>query len=107
MLHMKKALLLLVIAALFAAGIISPAVSAAGIADGKDVPNKGYVLLGETDLNFTANFSDGGTYKWMWNEGIGNGMFSIDPPGDVGIPDSIQLGLYYQSDASGTYRGGN
>ena len=104
---MKKALLLLVIAALFAAGIISPAVSAAGIADGKDVPNKGYVLLGETGLNFTANFSDGGTYQWMRYDDTGNGKFSINPPGDVDIPDNIQLGNYYQSDASGTNQGGN
>ena len=105
---MKKALLLLVIAAIFVAGIISPAVSAAGIADGKDVPKHGYVLLGETGLNFTANFSDGGTYKWMWWDGTGNGMFSIDPPGNVGIPDNIKPGNYYQSeDASGTILGGN
>ena len=100
---MKKVLLLLVIAALFAAGIVSPAVSAADTADGKDVPEKGYVLLGETGLNFTTNFSDGGTYTWMMTGTGGSERFTIATPGSVDIPSNIDTGNYYQADASGTW----
>ena len=57
----KKIIFVLIIAALFAAGIVSPAVSAAGTADGKDVLiEKGeYVLIGEKGLNF-SKFAEGG-----------------------------------------------
>lgn len=105
----NKALLLLVIAALFAAGIVSPAVSAADPADGKEVPNKGYVLLGETGLNFTASFSGGGTYKWMWHDDSGvDGRIDIQNPGNVDIFETNALGRYVQSqDTTGTNVGGN
>lgn len=57
---MKKALLLLLIAALFAAGIVSPAVSAADIVHGKDVHD--YVLIGEKGLDFREFVQDGSTF---------------------------------------------
>ncbi|MBO5431759.1 hypothetical protein J5991_06935, partial [Methanocorpusculum sp.] len=56
---MKKALLILIIAALFAAGIVSPAVSAADIVHGKDVHD--YVRIGEKGLNFSEFALDGST----------------------------------------------
>ena len=88
---MKKALLLLVIAALFAAGIVSPAVSAAGTADGKDIQNGDYVLIGEEGLNFTA-FAQGGYTHMAWYDG-GNpsyqDSFSISPYNSVTIPNTL------------------
>ena len=54
----KTELLLLVIAAVFAACLFCPAVSADAITPGD------YVLLGEKDLDFTA-FSNGGEYDGM------------------------------------------
>jgi len=95
--RMKKALLLLLIAALFAAGIVSPAVSAAGTADGIDVLiDKGeYVLIGEIGLNF-SNFAEGG-YEWMVADGSGNIKFGIESI-IVDIPPNLVTGLsYYQA----------
>jgi len=100
---MKKVLLLLVIAVLFAAGIVSPAVSAAGTADGKEVPDKGYVLLGETGLNFTTNFSEGGVYTWMEFGETADKKFSISNPGNVDIPNYIGTGPYYQAKSPGNW----
>ena len=93
---MKKALLLLIIAALFAAGIVSPAVSAAGTADGKDVliENGDYVLTGERGLNFTK-FAEGG-YKWMVNKaGDADKVFNIINSNSVNI--DVSPGKYVQS----------
>ena len=58
--RMKKAVLLLIIAALFAAGIVSPAVSAADIVHGKDVHD--YVLIGEEGLDFSEFVQDGSNF---------------------------------------------
>ena len=93
---MKKVLLLLVIAALFAAGIVSPAVSAAGTADGKDIQSGDYVLIGEKGLNFTA-FTDVG-YEWMVANNVGNTQFNIQSGTNIDIPANIATGLnYYQA----------
>lgn len=92
---MKKAVLLLVITALFAAGIVSPAVSAAGTADGKEIQNGDYVLIGETGLNF-SKFAEG-SYKWMVADGSGNIKFGIESI-IVDIPTNLVTGLsYYQA----------
>ena len=99
---MKKVLLLLVIAALFAAGIVSPAVSAADTVDGKDVPDKGYVLLGETGLNFSA-FSNGGMYTWMAYGNLADEKFPIANPENVNVPNFIQAGPYYQATDAGVW----
>ena len=96
---MKKALLLLVIAALFAAGIVSPAVSAAGTADGKEIQSGDYVLIGEKGLNFTA-FTDGG-YTWMVANNVGNTQFNIVGGTNIEIPANIATGLnYYQASST-------
>jgi len=58
--RLKKALLLLLIAALFAAGIVSPAVSAADIVHGIDVHD--YVLIGEEGLDFSEFVQDGSNF---------------------------------------------
>ena len=93
--RMKKAVLLLVITALFAAGIVSPAVSAAGTADGKEIQNGDYVLIGETGLNF-SKFAEG-SYKWMVADGSGNIKFGIESI-IVDIPTNLVTGLsYYQA----------
>ena len=55
----NKTLLILIIAALFAAGIVSPAVSAADIVHGKDVHD--YVRIGEKGLDFSEFALDGST----------------------------------------------
>ena len=87
----NKTLLILIIAALFAAGIVSPAVSAAGTADGKDIQNGDYVLIGEEGLNFTA-FAQGGYTHMAWYDG-GNpsyqDSFSISPYNSVTIPNTL------------------
>ena len=91
----KIHLVLLVIAALFAAGIVSPAVSAAGTADGKEIQSGDYVLIGENGLNF-SKFAEGG-YKWMVaRSSSGNVDFSIDSYSNVLIPSNIQTGLTYR-----------
>ena len=99
---MKKTLLLLVIAALFAAGIISPAVSAAGTADGKDVPIGGYVILGEDGLDFTA-FTNSGNYDVMVYVGEGadwQNRFSIQNPTSVDIDQNLKEGWYYPANST-------
>ena len=92
---MKKIVLLLVIAAFMVAGIFSPAVSAAGTADGKEILDKNYVLLGESGLNFSS-FSLGGTYSrmiYMSSIGIPIGQFDISD--SVNIPADLSEGRYY------------
>ena len=87
----KITLVLLIIAALFAAGIVSPAVSAADTVDGKEIQNGYYVLLGEKELNFTA-FAVGGYTDMAWYDG-GNPSyqesFSISNPNSVEIPTTL------------------
>ena len=93
----RKIIFILIIAALFAAGIVSPAVSAAGTADGIDVLiEKGeYVLIGEKGLNF-SKFAEVG-YKWMVADGSGNIKFGIESI-IVDIPTNLVTGLsYYQA----------
>ena len=100
---MKKALLLLVIAALFAAGIVSPAVSAAGTADGIDVliEDGEYVLIGEKGLNF-SKFAEGG-YTWMVNT-VGTAD-TIFPIGTSITVNGVEDGKYIQSTSSTTIDG--
>ena len=95
----KIHLVLFVIAALFAAGIVSPAVSAAGTADGKEIQSGDYVLIGEKGLNFTA-FTDGG-YTWMVANNVGNTQFNIVSGTNIEIPANIATGLnYYQASST-------
>ena len=95
----KIHLVLFVIAALFAAGIVSPAVSAAGTADGKEIQSGDYVLIGEKGLNFTA-FTDVG-YTWMVANNVGNTQFYIQSGTNIDIPANIATGLnYYQASST-------
>ena len=85
----NKNIVLLVIAAILVAGIISPAVSAAGTADGKDIQNEDYVLVGEEGLNFTA-FAVGGYTHMAWYDGSEPSFqesFDIGP--SVNIPTTL------------------
>ena len=87
----KTTFVLLIIAALFAAGIVSPAVSAAGTADGKEIQSGDCVLIGETGLNFTA-FAQGGYTHMAWYDGENPSFqesFSINTPNSVTIPDTL------------------
>ena len=58
----KRIFIVLIIAALFAAGIISPAVSAAGTADGKEIRDGDFVRIGEENLDFSSFADLGATY---------------------------------------------
>ena len=98
----KKIIFVLVIAALFAAGIVSPAVSAAGTADGKEIQNGDYVIIGETGLNF-SKFAEGG-YTWMVARAeTGNVDFNIASYSNVDIPNNIETGLTYRQATSPDY----
>lgn len=99
----KTTFVLLVIAALFAAGIVSPAVSAAGTADGIDVLIKDgdYVLIGESGLNF-SKFAEGG-YTWMVNT-VGTAD-TIFPIGTSITVNGVEDGKYIQSTSSTTIDG--
>ena len=57
----KTTFVLLIIAALFAAGIVSPAVSAAGTADGKEIQDV-FVRVGEENVDFSSFAALGATY---------------------------------------------
>ena len=95
----KIHLVLFVIAALFAAGIVSPAVSAAGTADGKEIQSGDYVLIGEKGLNFTAFTNEG--YTWMVANNVGNTQFTIAGGTNIEIPANIATGLnYYQASST-------
>ena len=95
----KIHLVLFVIAALFAAGIVSPAVSAAGTADGKEIQSGDYVLIGEKGLNFTAFTNEG--YTWMVANNVGNTQFTIAGGTNIEIPPNIATGLnYYQASST-------
>ena len=54
---MKKIVLLLVIAAFMVAGIFSPAVSAAGTADGKEILDKDYVPYDIYEFHWDSHWS--------------------------------------------------
>lgn len=102
--RMKKALLILIIAALLAAGIVSPAVSAADTVDGKVIRHLDYVLIGEEGLNFTE-FAEGGTYlQMMWSDSdVGNPQhqFGIKPPNSVTVSGSqIITGSYFPANGA-------
>ncbi|MBE6506483.1 MAG: hypothetical protein E7Z72_00960 [Methanocorpusculum parvum] len=64
----KTTFVLLVIAALFAAGIVSPAVSAAGAADGAEIQKGYYVRIGEENLDFSSFSALGATYIAQAND---------------------------------------
>ena len=102
---MKKALLLLIIAALFAAGIVSPAVSAAGTADGKDIliEDNEYVLTGENGLNF-SEFASGG-YNFLLIQ-QGNSLIDITNPNSVNIDEFVEPGKYFRSESGTAFVGG-
>ena len=57
----KRIFIVLIIAALFAAGIVSPAVSAAGTADGKEIHDV-FVRVGEENVDFSSFAALGATY---------------------------------------------
>ena len=101
----KKALLILIIAALFAAGIVSPAVSAAGTADGKDVliEENEYVLTGENGLNF-SEFASGG-YNFLLIQ-QGNSLIDITNPNSVNIDEFVEPGKYFRSESGTAFVGG-
>ena len=101
----KKALLLLLIAALFAAGIVSPAVSAAGTADGKDIliEDNEYVLTGENGLNF-SEFASGG-YNFLLIQ-QGNSLIDITNPNSVNIDEFVEPGKYFRSESGTAFVGG-
>ncbi|MBR4284874.1 MAG: immunoglobulin domain-containing protein, partial [Methanocorpusculum sp.] len=89
--QMKKSLLLFVIAAVIVACIFSPAASAAGAADGKEIHNRDYVLLGEKGLNFTA-FTVGGYTDMAWYDAGSPSFqesFSLSNPTAVEIPETL------------------
>lgn len=109
-LSMKKSMLIITVSVIFILGFVSPAVSAADAVNGKDVPNNGFVLIGETGLNFT-NFSNSGTYDVMVY--LNNGetpnwgsVIDITNPTNVYINPTVMLekGWYFPGNlASGTY----
>lgn len=87
----KRIFIVFIIAALFAAGIVSPAVSAAGTADGKEIQSGDYVLIGEKGLNFTA-FAQGGYTHMAWYDGENpsyQDSFSLSTPNSVTIPATL------------------
>ena len=77
----KTTLVLLIIAAFVAAGIVSPAVSAAGTADGTEIQNGDYVRIGEENLDFSSFAALGATYIAPANQNNApdiNYMINID-----------------------------
>lgn len=101
----KTTFVLLIIAALFAAGIVSPAVSAAGTADGKDVliEDGEYVLIGEKGLNF-SKFAEGG-YNFLLIQ-QGDSLIDITNPNSVNIDEFVDPGKYFRSESGAAFVGG-
>ena len=97
---MKKTdLLSLVIAAVIVACIFSPAASAAGAADGKEVLNGNYVVIGETGLNFSA-FNPGTTSYMAYTGTDTQNWFPLSSVTAVAATGIKETGTYFLVDVS-------
>jgi len=97
----KTKLALFLIAAVIVACIFSPAASAADAADGKEVLNGNYVVVGETKLNFTA-FNPALTSQMLFDGTDTQNMFSLNPSTNVNVDSDFvkKDGRYYMVDMS-------
>ena len=95
----KKSLLSLVIATVIVACIFSPAASAAGAADGKEVRNGNYVVIGETGLNFT-DFNPGPTSYMAYTGTDTQNWFPLSSVTAVEATGITAVGTYFLVDVS-------